>query len=84
MSHRLAGCSGFDPRLLEGEVPFGGAICIINEHEGGVVFQALRLLDHGELVLLHESLTEKTSNRSYKWDVVEDIPGGVDIDTACI
>ena len=36
------------------------------------------------LVLLHESLTEKTSNRSYKWDVVEDIPGGVDIDTARI
>ena len=62
MPHWLAGGRGFEARLLECEVPFRRAVCVVDEHERGVVFQSFCLLDHRDLILLDESFAEETCN----------------------
>ena len=74
--------SPIETGLLQGEIPFGGFVGIVDEHEAGVVFEAFGLLDHGELILTDEFRSEEFGNRREEWHVVEDVPGGDDVDTA--
>ena len=68
--------------LLEGEVPFGGLVGVVDEHEGGTETEALGLLDHGLLVLADEACAKELCDGGDEGDAVEDIPGGGDVDAA--
>src|SRR5438105_6866483 len=63
MLHRLATAARIEAGLLEREVPFGGAVGVVNQHEIGVIAQALSLLFHGALVLANEFLSEEAADR---------------------
>src|SRR5271166_2275290 len=84
MTSWLSGLERVETCLLEGEIPLRGAVGVVDEHERGIVPEALGLLDHGDLVLADEAAPEKCRNRSYKWDGVEDVPCRSDIDPAGI
>ena len=68
--------------LLEGEVPLGGLVGVVDEHEAGVGAEAAGLLDHGLLVLCDEACAEEFDERGDEGDVVADVPGGDDVDAA--
>lgn len=70
------------PRLLQSEVPLRRLIRIIDQHQPRMKPQPLSLLDHRLLILPHKPRPKKRSNRSYKWNVVKNIPGCNHIDPA--
>ena len=72
----------FQPRLLQREVPLRRLIRIVDQHQCRIRPQTLSLLDHRLLVLCHKPRPKKRSNRSYKWNVVKNIPRRIHIDPA--
>ena len=70
------------PGLLQSEVPLRRLIRIVDQHQPGIEPQSLSLLDHRLLILPHKSRTTERSNRSYKWNPIEDIPRRNHIDPA--
>src|ERR1700722_19704727 len=72
--------SSLQSSLLQRKVPLRRLVGIIDQHQPGVEPQPFRLLDHRLLILLHEPRSKERSNRSYKWDMIEDVPRSVHID----
>src|ERR1700733_3341871 len=79
---RMAMVFPIEPRLLQSEVPLGGAVRVIDQHESRIIAQSLRLLDHGLLILTYKTRTEEACYRCDQWHVVEDIPCGDHINSA--
>lgn len=76
------GAFSFEAALFEGEVPFGGDVGVVDEHEAGVRAEAAGLLDHGLLVLGDELCAEVSGDGCDEGDAVGDVPGGDDVDAA--
>ena len=76
------GAGAGEAALLEGEVPLGGLVGVVDEHEAGVGAKAAGLLDHGLLILTNEAGAEEFDQRCDEGDVVADVPGGDDVDAA--
>jgi hypothetical protein len=72
----------FKAGLLEGKVPLGGLVGIVNEHEAGVVAQSFSLLNHGDLILADETSAKELRDRRDEGDAVKDVPRGDDVDAA--
>ena len=53
------GAGGGEAALLEGEVPLGGLVGVVDEHEAGVGAEAAGLLDHRLLILRDEACAEE-------------------------
>jgi hypothetical protein len=64
------------PRLLQSEVPLRRLIRVVDQHQSRMKPQSLRLLDHRLLILPHKPRSKESSNRSYKWHMVKNIPSG--------
>src|ERR1700721_4527787 len=73
---RMAMVFPIEPRLLQREVPLGGTVRVIDQHEGWIMAQSLRLLDHGLLILTYETRTEEACYRCDKGNEVKEIPRG--------
>ena len=78
---RVAALAG-ETGLLEGEVPFGGLVRVVDEHERRVEAETTGLLDHGLLVLRDEARAEELGHAGHERYAVKDVPGGGDIDAA--
>jgi len=77
-----AGGGRVETGLLQGEVPLGGLVGIVDQHQARIVAEAFRLLDHGDLVLTHKFRAEELGNRSDEGDMIENVPRGDDVDAA--
>ena len=82
MFERCAGALVFEVGALQGEVPLGGLVGVVDEHERGIVFESLGLLDHGALILADEARAEEHGDLFGEGDVEEDVPRGVDVDAS--
>ena len=80
----LCGCAvgGVESGLLEREVPFGGFVGVIDEHEAWIVAQALGLLNHCDLILANELCAKELGNRRDEGDMVKEIPCCDHVDAA--
>ena len=80
----LCGCAvgGVESGLLEREVPFGGFVGVIDEHEAWIVAQAVGLLDHSDLILANESRAKEPGDWRDKGGVVKDVPRSDHVDAA--
>ena len=54
MLHLCAGALGFQVGGFQLEIPFGGAVGVVDQHEVRIVLQAFGLEFHGAAVLLDE------------------------------
>jgi len=59
MLHRAAGTFGFQVRGFQLEVPFRGAVGVVDQHEVRIVLQAFRLEFHGAAILFDEFCEDK-------------------------
>ena len=85
MLHRLTGAARVEPGLLQREVPFGGAVGVVDEHEVGVVLQANCLALHGLLVLAYKFLAKEAANGQHQWSrPAKNIPRGTHVDAAMV
>src|SRR5690348_509165 len=80
VDHRRASASGFQQVRLQPEIPLGGPVRIVNQHQTRVVLQTFGLQDHRFLVLSQELPREDAKNRHRQ----EQIPGSHEINPAKI
>ena len=64
------------------EIPFGGAVGVVDQHEVWIVLQAFGLQFHGAAVLLDEFCENELQQVGDEWDPAEEIPCGNYIDAA--
>jgi len=67
--HPSAGPSRLDQVLLQREIPFRGAVGVINQHQPRIVFQPFRLLDHGLLILPQEHFGKCPKDGNRQWQI---------------
>lgn len=79
---RLAGALGFQVRGFQLEIPFSGAVGIVDQHQMWVVFQTFGLHLHGAAVLLDELSEDKLQHLWDERNPAEKIPGSDYIDAA--
>lgn len=84
MFHRRAGAFRFEMRGLQLEIPFGGTVGVVDEHEMRIVLQAFGLQFHGAAVLLDEFGEDELEELGAKGHPAENVPGGHDVDAALI
>ena len=65
----LPSAAFFQQIRLKGEIPFGGPVRIVDEHEAGIVFQALGLADHRFLILAQKCFGESAENEYGKGNI---------------
>ena len=82
MLHRAAGTPGLQVRRLQLEVPLGGPVGVVHQHQGGAVAQADRLLFHRQAVLFDEHAPEEAQQRHGERKPREDVPRGHDVNAA--
>jgi len=82
MLHGLAGTLSLQVGCFQLEVPLGGAIGIINQHEAGIMSQSDGLLLHGAPVLVDELARKDPEEGDHEGYPAEDVPGGAEVDTA--
>ena len=82
MLHRLTGALRFQVGGFELEVPFGGAVSVVDEHEVRIVLQAFGLKFHSAAILLDEFPENKFHQFRDQRDPAEEIPGGDNVDAA--
>jgi hypothetical protein len=70
------------PSLFQSEVPLRRLIRIVDQHQTRIEPQPLRLLNHRLLVLPYKPRPKKSSNRSYKWHPIKNIPSRTHINPA--
>ena len=80
MGLRSTGAARLDEIGFEREIPFGGAVRVVDQHEARIVFQALGLADHRFLILPQKGFGESAENEYGK----RNIPRGDEIDAAKI
>ena len=71
-------------RGLQLEIPFGGTVGIIDQHEMRIVLQAFGLEFHGAAVLLDEFSENKFQQIRDERDPAEEIPRGHYVDAALV
>lgn len=78
VNHGGAGAAGLEQISLQGEIPLGLTVGIVNEHQPRVVLQAFGLLDHGFLVLAQKRFRERAKQENGD----RQIPRGDEVDAA--
>ena len=76
--------AGIEIGLLELEIPLGGTIGVVDQHEMGIVFQTFRLLFHGLAILLDELGKNELQQLGAERHPAKDVPGGDYVDAAMI
>ena len=84
MLHLSPGAFRFEISGLQLEIPFGGTIGIVNQHEMRIVLQAFGLQFHGAAILLDEFREDEFEQARAKRHPAEKIPGGDDVDAALV
>jgi hypothetical protein len=79
-----ASATGIEMGLLELEVPLGGTIGVVDQHEMGIVFQTFRLSLHGLAILLDKLGKNELQQLGAERHPSEDVPGGHHVDAAMI
>ena len=79
-----AGALGFQMRGFQLEVPFCGAVGIVDQHQVRVVFQTFGLQFHGAAVLFDEFRKDEFQQFGDEGDPAKQIPRGDHIDAAMI
>src|SRR5579872_7626114 len=82
MLHRLAGALGFEVRGFQLEIPFGGAVGIVDQHQVWIVLHAFGLHFHGAAILFDELSKNKFQEPGNEWNPSKEVPGGDDVDAA--
>jgi hypothetical protein len=77
-----SGAAGLEIGLLELEIPLGGTIGVVDQHEMGIVLQTFRLSFHGLAILLDELGKNELQQLGAERHPPEDIPGGDYVDAA--
>ena len=54
MAHLASASASFQMGCLQGEIPFGGAVGIVDQHQVGIVLQAFGLSLHSLPILLYK------------------------------
>ena len=84
MLHLATGALGFEVRGLELEIPFGGTVGVIDQHEMWIVLQAFGLEFHGAAVLLDKFGEDEFQQLGSEGQPAKKIPGGDDVNAALI
>ena len=77
-----AGALGFEMGGIQSEIPFRGAVGVVNQHEMRIVFQAFGLLRHRLRILRDEARAEDANDDVHDGDEAEHIPGSAKIQAA--
>lgn len=86
--HRMDGGSArafrFEMGSFQLEIPFGGTIGVVNQHEMRIRFQSFSLLGHRSRVLCDKAWTENAHNEANNGYNSQHIPRSAKIETAQI
>jgi len=82
--HWFAGAFRLEVGCFELEVPLGGLVGIVDEHQVWIVFQALGLHFHGAAILFYEFSEDIFQKIGDEGDPAEEVPGGDYVDAALI
>ena len=74
----------FQQRVLQTEIPFCGAVGVVDQHEVWIVFQAFGLKFHGAAILLHEFCEDEFQQLGAERNPAEQVPGGHHVDAALV
>ena len=84
MLHLAAGAFRFQMRGLQLEIPFGGTVGVVDQHEMRIVLQAFGLQFHGAAILFDELREDEFQQLGAEGQPAEDVPGGDHVDAALI
>lgn len=84
MLHGGTGAFRFEMRGFELEVPFCGAVGVIDQHEVGIVLKAFGLQFHGAPILFHKFSEDKLQQMRAERKVPKNVPGRHHVDAALI
>ena len=82
MLHGGSRAFGFQVRGLQLEIPLGGAVGVVDQHEVRVVLETFGLEFHGAAVLLDEFGENEFQKLGAERHPAKNIPGGDDVDAA--
>jgi hypothetical protein len=74
----------FQHGALQPEIPFRGAVGVVDQHQVRIMFQALGLQFHGAAVLLHKFCEDEFQQLGAEGNPAKQIPGGDYIDAALV
>src|ERR1039457_2732220 len=69
---------------LQSEIPFCGAIRVVDQHEMRIVLQSFGLEFHGAAVLLDEFCEDELQQLGAKGNPAEEVPGSDDVNAALV
>lgn len=84
MGSGRAGALRFEMRGLELEIPFGGTIRVVNQHQMRIRFQADRLFGHRVGILRDKPRPKNFDDESDDGHIAQDVPCRAEIETAKI
>jgi len=84
MAHFASASASFQMGCLQGEIPFGGAVGIVDQHQVRIVFQALGLSLHSLPILLDKFGEDELQQARTKGQPSEEVPGSDYVNAAVV